>query len=180
MKTYEFSIVASGLDPDAHDFESRFYDAGCNDATIAFQKRHIIVDFGRPAESIEEAIASAVECVRRAGARVDRIEPDPLVSLAEIAARAGMSRAAVTLYAKGERGSDFPAPVAKVTSDSSLWDWSTVAAWLFKNKRLSRERVIEAHAVKVANEVIGTGETAMRAALHDRLLQCEAVLDEVA
>jgi hypothetical protein len=44
MKTHEFSIIAPGLDPQAEDFESRLYDAGCDDATIAFQKGHIIVD----------------------------------------------------------------------------------------------------------------------------------------
>ena len=38
MKKYEFSIIASGLDPEAEDFEKRFYDAGCDDATISFQK----------------------------------------------------------------------------------------------------------------------------------------------
>ena len=44
MKMYEFSIIASGLDPQADDFEARFYNAGCDDATISFQKGHIIVD----------------------------------------------------------------------------------------------------------------------------------------
>ena len=95
-KMYEFSIIASGLDPQAEDFEARFYKAGCDDSTISFQKGHIIIDFTRPAESIDEAISSAIEAVRAAGAHVDRVEPDPLVSLSEIAARAGMSRAAMT------------------------------------------------------------------------------------
>lgn len=91
MKTYEFSVIASGLDPQAEDFEARFYNAGCDDATISFQKGHIIVDFSREADSVAGAICSAVECVEKAGAHVDRIEPDPLVSLADIAARAGLS-----------------------------------------------------------------------------------------
>ena len=34
MKKFEFSIIASGLDPAAEDFEQRFYDAGCDDAPI--------------------------------------------------------------------------------------------------------------------------------------------------
>jgi hypothetical protein len=38
MKMHEFSIIASGLDPRAEDFELRFYGAGCDDAAIAFQK----------------------------------------------------------------------------------------------------------------------------------------------
>src|SRR5258705_7261858 len=112
MKTYEFSIIASGLDPKAEDFESLFLNTGCDDATISFQKGHIIVDFAREAKSIDEAIVSAVKGVEAAGAQVDRVEPDPLVSLAEIAARTGMTRAAMTQYSKGQRGKDFPPPVA--------------------------------------------------------------------
>lgn len=157
MKTYEFSIVASGLDPNAEDFEARFYDAGCDDATISFQKGHIIVDFARDAESVREAISSAAENVRAAGATIDRIEPDPLVSLAEIASRTGMSRAAMTQYAKGQRGKGFPAPVARVTSDSPLWEWSVVAHWLFKHSKLSRSAVVEAEAFRDANRTIQTG-----------------------
>lgn len=79
MKTYEFSIIASGLDPHADDFERRFYGAGCDDATVSFQKGHIILDFAREAKSFDEAVASAVDNVATAGATVERVEPDPLV-----------------------------------------------------------------------------------------------------
>jgi len=74
MKVHEFSIIASGLDPEAEGFDSRFYEAGCDDATIAFQKGHIIVDFGREAASLEDAIASAIADVKKAGATVDRVD----------------------------------------------------------------------------------------------------------
>jgi hypothetical protein len=154
MNKYEFSIIASGLDPETENFEQRFYNAGCDDATISFQKGHIIVDFAREAKSIDKAIISAVRNVETAGAHVDRVEPDPLVSLADIAARTGMTRAAMTQYSKGQRSKDFPAPVARVTSDSPLWDWATVAKWLFQHEKLSREAAIEAEAVRIANASI--------------------------
>jgi hypothetical protein len=108
MKTFEFSVVASGLDPEAEDFADRFFNAGCDDATISFQKGHIIVDFAREAKSIDIAICSAVDCVEKTGARIDRIEPDPLVSLADIAARTGLSRAAITQYSKANAALIFP------------------------------------------------------------------------
>jgi hypothetical protein len=158
MKKYEFSIIASGLDPQADDFESRFYDAGCDDATISFQKGHIIADFAREAESIDAAICSAVACVEAAGAHVDRVEPDPLVNLSDIAARAGLTRAAISQYSKGQRSENFPSPVARVTSDTPLWDWATVATWLFRHQKLSRDEAIEAEAVKAANEAIKARE----------------------
>lgn len=73
MSKYEFTIIASGLDPQADDFEARFYDAGCDDATISFQKGHIIVDFTREASSIDVAISSAVSQVISTAASVDRV-----------------------------------------------------------------------------------------------------------
>ena len=154
MKVFEFSIIASGLDPKADDFESRFYDAGCDDATVSFQKGHIIVDFSREAESIEAAIESAVNCVTAAGAKVDRVEPDPLVSLSDIAARVHMSRTAISYYSNGQRGTGFPSPVLKVTTSSPLWDWATVAKWFFEQNKISEDDLRIAEAVKTANEAL--------------------------
>ena len=44
----------------------------------------------------------------RAGAKVERIEPDHLVSLSEIAERSGLTRQAISLYTRAERGENFP------------------------------------------------------------------------
>jgi len=177
MKDFEFSIIASGLDPSAEDFEARFYDAGCDDATVSFQKGHIIVDFARESEAIEDAITSALECVTKAGAHADRIEPDPLVNLSEIASRAGLTRAALTQYAKGQRGKgDFPAPVVKITSDSSLWDWSTVARWLFRYGKASRDLTIEAEAVKQANEAIESADPDIGTRMREHMREYRAAI----
>jgi hypothetical protein len=159
MKMHEFSIIASGLDPEAEDFETRFFDAGCDDATISFQKGHIIADFAREADSLEDAISSAVEAVSKAGATVDRVEPDPLVSLADMAARTGLTRATLSNYSQGKRGSHFPAPVARVTSESPLWDWATVARWMFENEKLGKEAALDAEIVRQANVAICNGES---------------------
>jgi len=92
MKTFEFSVIASGIDPTADDFDTRFYDNGCDDALVSFQKGHTIIDFARKAETLEEAIASALENVVAAGANIDRVEPGPLISLEDIAERAEKTR----------------------------------------------------------------------------------------
>ncbi len=176
MTVHEFSIIASGLDPRADDFETRFFDAGCDDATVSFQKGHIIVDFARDADSIADAVASAISDVMAAGAHVDRIEPDPLVSLADIAARSSMSRAAMTQYSKGQRGRGFPAPVARVTSDSPLWDWAGVAQWLVRNRKLPREKAIEAAVVKHANDAIRNGCAPTPEQLRERSSEYESAL----
>jgi predicted DNA-binding transcriptional regulator AlpA len=176
MDKYDLTIIASGLDPSAEDFEQRFQDAGCDDATVSFQKGHTIVDFAREAESITEAIISAVKDVHAAGASVVRVEPDPLVSLSDMAERTGMSRAAMTQYSKGQRSRDFPPPVARVTSDSPLWDWATVAKWLFAHEKLPRAAAIEAEAVRVANAAITLDEQDFRRTLRSSISEYEGEL----
>ena len=152
MQVHEFSVIADGLDPTADDFESRFYEAGCDDATISFQRGVIILDFAREAETLEAARASAIEQVSKVGARVIRVEPEPLVSLSEIAQRSGMTRAAISLYASGQRGAAFPSPVARFTSESPLWNWADVAAWLEKAGRLDEPEVKKAKILSSFND----------------------------
>ena len=156
MKTYDFTIIASGLDPQAEDFAERFYKAGCDDSTISFQKGLIILEFDREAKSFAHALISAFAAVNTAGAKVERFEPDHLVSLSDIAARSGMSRAAISLYCKGERKDGFPLPVARVTSESPLWDWVDVARWMHKYAMLSQEAVLAARLVREANVMTQT------------------------
>lgn len=152
---YEFTIIASGLDPEVdEDFEDRFFEAGCDDATLSFQKGVIVLEFNREAESFLEAIATGYADALKAGAHVERIEPDHLVSLSDIARRAGLSRAAISLYVKGERGEDFPAPIARVTTESPLWNWVDVAKWLYQHKQGDLEVALQANIVSAANTFV--------------------------
>jgi hypothetical protein len=133
---FEFVLIATGLDPEDDSFENRFIDAGCDDATISYQRGLILLDFARRANSMEVAIVSALENVRRAGASVRGIEPSDQVTLAEIARRAGMTRAAISNYFAGLRSSDFPLPRDRVTTDNPIWSWSEVAQWLYERERV--------------------------------------------
>lgn len=164
MNSYQFTIVASGLDPNADDFADRFYEAGCDDATIAFQKGVILLEFDREAKSLAAAQASAIRNVFTAGANVDHIEPDYLVNLSDIAARCGLTRAAVSQYANGQRGEGFPPPIARITTDTPLWDWVAVARWLFQRKQIGRQALIEAKTTKAMNNVVAR----LAAGKHDR------------
>jgi predicted DNA-binding transcriptional regulator AlpA len=158
MKVHEFTIIASGFHPDVDDIANIFYEAGCDDATLAFQKGVLIIEFDREASSFSAAVMSAVECVLKAGAKIERFEPDHLVSLADIAKRTGLSRSALTNYHKGERRDGFPPPVARVTSESPLWDWCEVATWLNEHEQIDREEVVRARIVKEANQVLSEQE----------------------
>jgi predicted DNA-binding transcriptional regulator AlpA len=158
MKNHEFTVIASGFDAGDDDFINRLFEAGCDDATIAFQNGVTILSFDREAVTFSRAIISALEAVTGAGGRVERVEPDHLVSAAEIADRSGMSRAAVSLYHKGERGEDFPAPKIRVTSSSPLWDWQEVAEWLYRQGKIDEDELVRARVVKEANLFFQTHE----------------------
>jgi transcriptional regulator with XRE-family HTH domain len=86
--------------------------------------------------------------------------------LSDIAQRAGLSRAAVSNYSRGERSDGFPPPVARVTSDMPLWDWTVVAQWLSQRQKIDPKAVDSARVVKEANLEIET-----RGPGHDRLVQ---------
>lgn len=151
VSAYTFAIIASGLNHDADDFEERFFKAGCDDATISIQKGAIVLEFTRDGKNFAHALFSAMADVRKAGAKIEHVEPDYLVSLSDIAARSNMSRAAISLYAKGERGEDFPAPVSRITTESPLWDWVIVARWMYKRRTISLSTLLEAKIVRGAN-----------------------------
>lgn len=156
MKKHEFTIIASGLDPSSEDFENSFFEAGCDDATIAFVKGAIRLDFEREARTFAHALLTAIQDVKKTGAMIERIEPDYLVSNSEIAKRSGLSRAAVSLFTSGQRakGQDFPRPIARVTTDSPLWDWFYVARWMFHRHSLDRYSVVQAKLLREANRAI--------------------------
>src|SRR5260370_16875495 len=58
-----------------------------------------------------------------------------MVTLLDIAKRAGVSREAVRLWAAGQRGpGSFPRPVLVTTGGESLWDWQQVAPWIERHQ----------------------------------------------
>ena len=154
MTCYEFTIVATGLSIESDDWEDRFFEAGCDDAVVGIQRGVFVLFFDREALSPTSAIESACEDVRRAGAQVIRIEPDPLVSSSDIAERSGLTRQGVSLYVRGERGVGFPAPVACLTSSKPLWNWKEVGTWLHSKGLLADADVSLAEAVDRANLLI--------------------------
>lgn len=150
MPRYDFALIVAGLDAEADDFEDRLYEAGCDDATPVLQKGAVLLEFGRDARNFAHALASAMADVEQAGGQVVGVAPDHLVTLADIAARTELTRAALSHYAKGARGVGFPAPVARVTSENPLWDWAEVARWFHRQGRLDRAAVVRARLIRDA------------------------------
>lgn len=151
MTMYSFTFVVGDVDPEADDFEDRFFEAGCSDATIALRHGVVVLCFDREADSYVDAVVSAYRDVLNAGASIIRFEPDYLVSASEVAARAGLSRQAISLYERGERGSNYPKPRMRVTSSSPLWDWVEVAQWLFHQGKIDESELRSAYISRIIN-----------------------------
>ena len=150
MKTYDFTYLVDA-DPHADDFEDRFIEAGCDDATFLLMRGAAALSFDREATSFRDAALSAYRDIRRAGADVLRFEPDFLVSAAEIAERAHLSKQRVSYYIKGDRREGFPAPCARVASKNPLWDWETVSQWLVEHQMLEESVHTEAAISRIIN-----------------------------
>ena len=177
MSKFEFTVIATGVNPTEDDFEDRFVDAGCDDATIAFQKGLIVIEFDREGTSYAAALSSALRDVDDAGAVVKAVEPTHLVSLADIARRSNLTRAAISHYSSGARGSDFPQPALRVTTDSPLWDWSEVASWLYERDQIDRSELVRAQVVRVANTVLSHRNEGIKDDLETKLLAAEREIE---
>ena len=80
------------------------------------------LEFDRGAPSAGEAISTAIAEVVRAGLSIASIQEGGVASMAEIASRSKLSRAAINNYTKSTRGpGDFPEPLFGLTSGSPLY-----------------------------------------------------------
>jgi hypothetical protein len=130
MKEYEFTLILSGVQELTREVLDAFYEAGCDDALIGIRDGIAFAGFCRDADSLQEAVLSAMRDVEKAGARVEHVEPDELVTMSEIARRLDITREGVRKRVRGERGpGNFPAPVGNLTQRSPLWRWSDVVSW---------------------------------------------------
>lgn len=66
MPAYDFALILD-RDPTSESSASALFTAGCDDGTPCFVKGIPMIDFTREAESVTDAVASAVGHVRAAG-----------------------------------------------------------------------------------------------------------------
>lgn len=172
MHEFEFTLVVDGPVEDDQIID-KLYEAGCSDATIGSVDGVGFVDFHREAASFSGAVLSATEDVESVpGLSVLRIEPDDLVTMAEIAERLGRTRESVRLLISGRRGKgDFPAPISHLRSRSRLWRWSEVAEWADIGTPEDQQRARFIASLNAALELrhhrgeLGAGERAALGAL---------------
>jgi hypothetical protein len=144
---YSFTLFVEGLDVSSDAHIDALHEAGCDDATFGIRDGAAYAIFDREAESFSDALRGAIAGVLRAlpRARIVRIEPDDLVTMATIAKRCGRTRESIRLLANEDRGpGGFPPPVAYVDERTRLWHWPDVAGWLNEHRKARIEIDTEA------------------------------------
>ncbi len=140
MIEFEFKVFCQDVEMNDDSFLDGLHEAGCDDALVYFKDGYICLDFSRMAKSAEEAVLSAIRDIEHSGigGTVDRVEPDDLASLSEIARRVGVTRASLQKYARGNSkvGKDFPSPVANISgARRELFSVVEVLAWMNRKNR---------------------------------------------
>lgn len=74
MTKYEFTLILRGPLELSEDVADELFAAGCDDGTPGTCEGVFFIDFHREAESLEEAIRSAIGNVKTAGYPVERVE----------------------------------------------------------------------------------------------------------
>jgi hypothetical protein len=136
MTTYEFTLILELSAPPAGDepfleLADQLMAAVAADAPLGRRSGVYYLEVSREAQSLTAAMDATIREVERVpGVRVVHVDGD-LVTASEIAERIGKTRQAVQLMAVGERGPGrFPAPVVGASSQTRLWRWVDVLAWL--------------------------------------------------
>jgi hypothetical protein len=70
---YEFSLILTATEVTDEDAD-KLYEAGCDDGSILTCGGVTKVQFDREASNLDEALASAIQNVERAGLAVARVE----------------------------------------------------------------------------------------------------------
>jgi hypothetical protein len=132
MTTHTFTLIVDGPDLQADDLVDALHQAGCDDGLIGRADGVQFIDFDREAETIQDAVLSAIADIETIdGVHVIHLADAGLISMADIAARIGRTRESVRLLISGERGpGGFPPPVTDPRSRYRLWRSHDVETWL--------------------------------------------------
>lgn len=170
MTMHTFTLV---LDRGPTDDEiDALFGAGCDDAAFGVEGGLPVAEFDRQADTIADAIATAVRAVESVGLTALRLIDQDLVTLADIAQRVGQSRESIRRYVTGERGpGGFPPPVNPARDGALFYRWSEVAPWVSRHLGISVPQVDP--SLVVANLVLQArqhrGQVPHMAALSDLL-----------
>lgn len=153
MPLYHFTLLLSGVTSDTPELEEQLFKRGCDDALVCFYGRAVYLEFDRYSDSFEQAILSAIHAIEAAplGAIVSAVDAS-LVGLSDIAELSQLTRQSIALLKDGSRGAgDFPPPVQRISGNSPLWRWASVADWLQKHGKIAAPLAENARTLEEIN-----------------------------
>jgi hypothetical protein len=123
------------------------------DAKVGTVSGTYFAEFERLWPTFRGALSSAISDVESIETiRVRRVEPDDLLTAAEIADRLGRSRESVRLLASGARGDgQFPPPASHLRVRQRLWRWTDITDW---SGGVDSEESERAHYVAAVNAAL--------------------------
>lgn len=74
MVKYEFTLILKGSPELTEEIADQLFESGCDDGSPGTCDGVFSIDFHRSANSLEEAINSAIANVKSAGFEVERVE----------------------------------------------------------------------------------------------------------
>ncbi len=153
MTTHTFTLIVDGPDLQSDELANAVYEAGGDDALIGRADGIQFVDFDRDADSLQDAVLSAVaELETIEEVTVLRLADAGLVSMADIAARTGRTRESVRLLITGERGpGGFPPPMTDPRSRYRLWRSDEVETWFQTHLTTTLSDAIDDHVRAAIN-----------------------------
>jgi hypothetical protein len=152
MTDYEFTLVIRG-DLTSEETARELFEKGCDDATFGVIDGVGYGEFIREATSFADAVLTAIHQVESVNdLKIRRVEPDDIVTMAEIADRLDRTRESVRLLIAGKRGrGGFPAPISHGRDRGRLWRWADVSAWIDELDAQDQE---VAHFVAATNSAL--------------------------
>jgi transcriptional regulator with XRE-family HTH domain len=106
----------------------------------------------RWADTLGQALATAIADIEACGASPLRIVDEDLVTLADIARRVDVSRETLRRYASGDRGpGGFPPPAAPGRRGAAFYRWTEVSAWLLMHYAMRSDSEAYASGLAYAN-----------------------------
>lgn len=73
LKTFHFVVYLAGPAKITQRLQDRVYEAGCDDAALVLRNGRLLLDFDREAESLPDAVRSALSDIQEAGLKASEI-----------------------------------------------------------------------------------------------------------
>lgn len=76
LKTHTFRLIIAGVTEITDSMTDALFETGCGDAGVGSCDGVVFIDFDREADSLGDAVGSAIKAVERAGFAVARVDID--------------------------------------------------------------------------------------------------------